>query len=391
MTVSIKWRGPRNGACGTGAKPIAQWVDGCHCDGTSSACFGSPLLLFAASVIAPDTFAPSEAEKLLTVRANDSGTTIWPGPVVEYLLGRIHEAGLRRKCVGLRAIDILSRKWLVDFYVGVSARAAGDNSRFMELMRRTATPSPRFRGHRRLAFDLSSKIRHAEFFLARHALAEAGEEPGSPTPVKDVWNLMVAYCQVFIARRRKAARKTPPVQKSAEKPQEHVGGAGEAYTHLLIAASKTFRPTPRAVSHFLEQVIETGSVGLDREIIFRKVLKGEPGFSLGTPNPFTGRTEHKRLSTRTMRHSERLTDTSQIVGLAETEQEYDVSVVSHARPGNPPLDVGRLRQAAIGDDGRDRIIWKSVAGSAIPWLGYIPSRRRRMPTTARFVVRRRLH
>ena len=99
--------------------------------------------------------------------------------------------------------------------------------------------------------------------------------------------------------------------------------------------------TPRAVSHFLEQVIETGSVGLDREIIFRKVVKGEPGFSLGTPNPFTGRTERKRLSTRTMRHSERLTDTFQIVGLAETEQEYDVSVVSRARPAIPPLDIGR--------------------------------------------------
>ena len=146
--------------------------------------------------------------------------------------------------MGIRAFDILSRKWLADFYMGVSARAAGDNSRFMELMRTTAAPSPRFRGHRRLAFDLSSKIRHAEFFLARHALAEAGEKPGPPSPVRDVWNLMVAHCQVFIARRRKAARKTPPVQKSAEKPQEHVGGAGEAYTHLLIAVSKTFRPTP---------------------------------------------------------------------------------------------------------------------------------------------------
>ena len=73
MAGAAKW------CMGNRREAVAQWVDGCHCDGTSSACFGSPLLLFAASVFASETFARTEADKLLTVRVNDSGTSNWPG------------------------------------------------------------------------------------------------------------------------------------------------------------------------------------------------------------------------------------------------------------------------------------------------------------------------
>lgn len=127
---------------------------------------------------------------------------------------------------------------------------------------------------------------------------------------------------------------------------------GESYTHLLISVSKTYRPTPQAVCQFLEQMIQTGSVGQDHKISFGKVVKAEPRSWEG-PNPFTRKMQKHRMPSRRRQRAEHLSATSQIVALAEQEQEYDVSVVGTVPPTHPPLDIGGL-----GKDGT----WQSWAG-----------------------------
>ncbi len=150
---------------------VEQWIAGCDCDTTDFARgISSPLLIFAASLIAPETFARSEAEKLLAVRANEKWVRNWPGPIAEYALARIDEAGLRHKCVGINALDTAHRNWCADFYVGVLEKAAGNVSAFIEAMRRLTSTSPKYLGPGKNVIDLSDKVRHAEFFLARTEL-----------------------------------------------------------------------------------------------------------------------------------------------------------------------------------------------------------------------------
>ena len=114
---------------------------------------------------------------------------------------------------------------------------------------------------------------------------------------------------------------------------------GESYTHLLISVSKSYRPTAQPVCQFLEQMIQTGAIGRDHEISFGKVVKDEPRTWKG-PNPFTGKMQRHRMPSRRRPRAEHLSAASQIVPLAEQEQEYDVSVVSTLPPTNPPLDIG---------------------------------------------------
>ena len=102
MAGAAKW------CLGDRCTAVEQWADGCYCDGTNSGGFGSPLLLFAASIIDPSAYVRSEAEKLLTERANDPWARHWPKAIAEYLLGRIDETTLRRACVGINTISTAS-------------------------------------------------------------------------------------------------------------------------------------------------------------------------------------------------------------------------------------------------------------------------------------------
>ncbi len=150
---------------------VEQWLQGCDCEYADGAGgVESPLLLFAASIIAPGTFARSEAEKLLTVRANESRVQNWPGPVAEFALRRIDESGLRKKCVGFNPRDTTGRHWEADFYVGVVQRAAGNVVNFMGQMRKVTSAAPEYAGPTRKVFDLSDKIQRPEFYIARHEL-----------------------------------------------------------------------------------------------------------------------------------------------------------------------------------------------------------------------------
>ena len=89
-------------------------------------------------------------------------------------------------------------------------------------------------------------------------------------------------------------------------------------------------------------MIQTGSVGQDHEISFSKVVKAEPRSWEGL-NPFTRKMQTHGMPSRRTQRAEHLSAASQIVALAEQEQEYDVSVVSTVPPTHPPLDIGGLK------------------------------------------------
>lgn len=147
---------------------VEQWIEGCDCDyadGAGGVC--SPLLLFTASIIHPDIFARREAEKLLTVRANENRIRNWPGPVAEHVLGRINKTTLREKCVGVNPRDTESRHWLADFYLGIIGLSNGDILGHKKTMRKVATAASKYIGPGRKVFDLSDKIRETEFYIAR--------------------------------------------------------------------------------------------------------------------------------------------------------------------------------------------------------------------------------
>src|SRR5262249_3215657 len=125
-----------------------------------------PLLLYHASVLEPTVFPRDEAVQLLETRADDGRASIWPGPVAAYLLDWVHEADLRSECEGDDKSDTAIRNWMAEFYLATHDRARGDDSRFAELMQRTATTTdcdfdPKMP-------DFLTKQWHYELFLARH-------------------------------------------------------------------------------------------------------------------------------------------------------------------------------------------------------------------------------
>jgi lipoprotein NlpI len=92
MAGAAKW------CLGEPDESIRQWREGTQCryaDGAGGV--SSRLWLYIASVIKPRLFPRNEAEELLTVCANDRRVKNWPGPVAEYILGRIDENNMRTR------------------------------------------------------------------------------------------------------------------------------------------------------------------------------------------------------------------------------------------------------------------------------------------------------
>jgi lipoprotein NlpI len=166
MAGAAKW------CMGEPRTAVEQWVEGCDCEYADAAGGAdSPLLLFMASAFDPALITPKEAEKFLTIRADDQRVRYWLGPVVTYLLGRTDETTLRTKCTGVKPAGTVANNWLADFYVGVLQRANGSLADLTELMRRTAAVSPNdFTVGRRI---LGLKMLNAEYFIARHESAKA--------------------------------------------------------------------------------------------------------------------------------------------------------------------------------------------------------------------------
>jgi hypothetical protein len=165
MAGTAKW-------CVDGPNEAARtWHDGLNCAYTDAAGgLTIPLLLFFASHRNPESYRRADATQQLSDRVESSWARNWPGPLAEFLLGRIDDAEFQSKCVGIDEDDTALRLWQARFYVGVLEYARANEGEFTESMRRTALLS-------NADFDPASrqflvKLWHPEFFLARFEARE---------------------------------------------------------------------------------------------------------------------------------------------------------------------------------------------------------------------------
>jgi lipoprotein NlpI len=145
---------------------VKEWHRALSCTYTDGARIRIPLLLYFASVVAPDVYSDAEAQELLLKRVESAWARNWPGAVGEFVLGRIDEQSLQAKCSGVNNRDTLSRHWYIQFYIGVREYAKGHISRFEELMRLTSSVSDDDFNPDHASFRW--KLGYEEFFLARH-------------------------------------------------------------------------------------------------------------------------------------------------------------------------------------------------------------------------------
>ena len=146
---------------------VTCWIDGLDCQFADAAGGVSlPLLLLFGSVVHPDLYSQDEAKRLLSLRADDRRIGNWPGPIAEFVLGRIDQELLRSKCNGYNDSDTKVRNWLADFYVAAAGRSRGDESTFSKAMSDTALISDDDFDPTKIHF--LAKLWHTEFFLARH-------------------------------------------------------------------------------------------------------------------------------------------------------------------------------------------------------------------------------
>jgi tetratricopeptide (TPR) repeat protein len=144
-----------------------MWHAGLRCKFADAAGgVGLPLLLFFASVAAPEILAMDHAEKLLSERMNDPRTRNWPGALARFVLGQIDEGRLRSECLDKNESETTMRHLQADFYVAVLQRARGNAALSAETMRHVAgLPWSEYDSSKRIFL---AKLWQEEFFLARH-------------------------------------------------------------------------------------------------------------------------------------------------------------------------------------------------------------------------------
>lgn len=127
-----------------------------------------PILLHAASVLYPAFFSNQEAKKLLEAKVENPRAVNWPGPLGQYVLGRI----------GLRTLESLSadnktesvppaRRRIIGFYAAVRALESGqtDRTEFRETARQIVNlPGPEWNDQKQFL----RLIWNEEYFIARH-------------------------------------------------------------------------------------------------------------------------------------------------------------------------------------------------------------------------------
>lgn len=155
---------------------VREWKDGLRCEYLDAAGgVREPLLLYAASCLRPGICDQREARRLLTTRANNPLVhqyRNWPGPIAEFVLGRIDEARLRLECQGTNEGDTRSCHLLADFYVSLVEYTNGNTSAFeTECRKAAAVDWGTFDSDNDLFFTLAWK---PEFHIARHEASVLG-------------------------------------------------------------------------------------------------------------------------------------------------------------------------------------------------------------------------
>lgn len=146
---------------------VTQWRNGLSCGYTDAGGgITLPLLLFFASVVSTDLLSQEESRELLSRRLRSSYAGNWPGPLAEFVLGRIDDAEAIRRYPRQDESDEIISRWRTSFYAGVLKFDKGNAMRYKEVMRLTAAVADD-------DFDSKSdhflrKLRHNEFYIARH-------------------------------------------------------------------------------------------------------------------------------------------------------------------------------------------------------------------------------
>ena len=157
------------------AGAVAEWRRGCKCGYTDGAGgVSTRLLLFGASVIDPASCSRTEPEELLDKCSKSGWYKNWPGPIGDYVLGRIDEDGLRSEGSRFKNNErgMFSVRWEIDFYVGIVAMAHGNVRRYRKAIKEaSAIADDDFDPTKK---QYLTKMRKPEFYLARHLAAGFG-------------------------------------------------------------------------------------------------------------------------------------------------------------------------------------------------------------------------
>jgi tetratricopeptide (TPR) repeat protein len=158
---------------------VELWRTGCDCDYADAAGgVSSPLLLFTAAVLSPGIVNKSEPRERLVALANNSRIENWPGPIGQYVLGRMDERSLKRCSVQTTKREYgIAQSLKANFYIGVVALDRGNHFLYQELVRKMAAVSQHDLGQGWKT--LRSRVNAAEYYIARHeqrkwAQTEAG-------------------------------------------------------------------------------------------------------------------------------------------------------------------------------------------------------------------------
>lgn len=149
-------------------KAVKYWHEGLGSQfADAGVAISLPLLLFVASILEAKVLSREEAEQILKKQLEDPRAEDWPGPLAEFVLGRIDEETLAERCIYKKEHTTLRRRWRAQFYEDVVGFDRGDldSQIFRELMRRASDTSlPEWAEERKFLALLWSP----EFYIARH-------------------------------------------------------------------------------------------------------------------------------------------------------------------------------------------------------------------------------
>lgn len=140
---------------------VAEWVLGLKAKYVDAADVEMPLLLYFASVVSPEVCDKATARKLMLEKAEDELTEVWPGPIVQLILGQINEGEFLNRYER----DLRDNLWQAEFYRSLMRFEPGKISDFRESMRKLAdVQQPEWQDES----ILLARIWDEEFFLARY-------------------------------------------------------------------------------------------------------------------------------------------------------------------------------------------------------------------------------
>jgi hypothetical protein len=144
---------------------IAEWVLGLKAVYVNAGGVKMPLLLYFASVVSPELYDNAAARKLMLEKTKEVLIQIWPGPILQLILGQITGGELLRHAQGRHERDLRDNLWKAEFYRSLMRFKRSKISIFRESMyKMTDLQQPEWRDED----TFLSRIWGVEYFLARY-------------------------------------------------------------------------------------------------------------------------------------------------------------------------------------------------------------------------------